>query len=122
MSTRRLPHSLAFAILCVVVLGSCRGPRDAATSGEPQSTYAGSGNRLAYCCGHEMGRPSSPAAAPYAHCEQRIAACKSDDGELKSTGAVPFDATWTEEIRRARRAPSWCCYSWTVPKDTSNSR
>jgi hypothetical protein len=101
---------------CAIVLASCRGARDAAAPGEAESTYAGAGNRLAYCCTRESPRPASPAAGAYAHCESQVAACTSDDGDFKSPGAVPFDPTWTGEIRYARRA-NWCCYSWKVPKD-----
>lgn len=114
-AARRLGCALSVA-LCGAPVASCRGARDAAAPGEGQSTYAGAGNRLAYCCVHETPRPSSPAAGVYAHCESKVLACKSDDGERKSTGPVPIDVRWTDEIRRARRA-SWCCYSWKVPKD-----
>jgi hypothetical protein len=100
---------------CAIVLVSCRGARDAAAPGEEQSTYAGEGNRLAYCCVHEEKHPSSPAGR-YPHCESRVAACKSDDRDFKSPGAVAFDGTWTGEIRRARRS-AWCCYSWKVPEE-----
>jgi hypothetical protein len=100
---------------CAIALASCRGAHDAAAPGQEQSTYAGEGNRLAYCCLHEERRPSSPARG-YPRCESRVAACSSDDREFKSPGAVPFDAHWTNEIRRARRA-EWCCYSWKVPKE-----
>jgi hypothetical protein len=101
--------------LVAMALASCRGARDAAAPGEGQSTYAGQGNRLAYCCIHEERRPSSPAAGAYAHCESAVRACTSDDGEFKSPGSVRLDTTWSDEIRRARRA-SWCCYSWKVPQ------
>jgi hypothetical protein len=100
--------------MCAAGVASCRGARDAAAPGEAQSTYAGAGNRLAYCCVRETEHPSAPAQGAYAHCESKVAVCKSDDGEFKSTGAVPIDSKWTDEIRRARRA-SWCCYSWKVP-------
>jgi hypothetical protein len=101
---------------CAIVLASCRGAHDAAAPGEAQSTYAGSGNQLAYCCAREKEHPSSPGSGAYGHCEAQVASCTSDDGEFKSAGPVPLDPTWTDEIRRARRA-SWCCYSWKVPKD-----
>jgi hypothetical protein len=100
---------------CAIVLASCHSARDAAAPGEEQSTYAGAGNQLAYCCVHEKAHPSSPGTGAYGHCEAQVAACTSDDGEFKSTGTVRLDPTWTDEIRRARRA-SWCCYSWKVPK------
>jgi hypothetical protein len=102
--------------LCAAASASCRGARDAAAPGEGESTYAGQGKQLAYCCVQEAPHPSSPAAGAYAHCETKLAACKSDDGEFKSRGAVPLDRKWTSEIRKARRS-SWCCYSWKVPKD-----
>ena len=102
--------------MCAAAIASCRGSRDAAAPGEGQSTYAGAGNRLAYCCVHESAHPASPAPGAYAHCEAKIAACKSDDGEFKSKGSVAIDTAWSDEIRRARRA-SWCCYSWKVPKE-----
>jgi hypothetical protein len=113
-AARRLGCALPIAWCAAVV--SCRGARDAAAPGEGQSTYAGAGNRLAYCCAHETPHPSSPAAGAYAHCESKVAACKSDDGEFQSRGVVRIDTRWSDEIRRARGG-SWCCYSWRVPND-----
>ena len=91
--------------LLVLLAAACGGgAKEAAPSGEPQSTYAGSGKRLAYCCRREAKK----------QCAQEVASCSSDDGEYKSEKAVPYDEKWTKEIRHARRAETWCCYSWTI--------
>jgi hypothetical protein len=111
----RKSKSAVWIAAFVAAIAACRGARDAAAPGEGESTYAGQGKRLEYCCVHETARPSSPAKA-YPYCESRVFACTADDREYKSTRAVPFDARWTDEIRRARRA-GWCCYSWRVRQE-----
>jgi hypothetical protein len=112
LAARSTKSALCIAVLATA-LASCRGSRDAAAPGEGESTVAGPGKRLEYCCVHEEARPSSPAARAYPTCESRVFTCTSDDGEYKSTRPLPFDARWTDEIRRVRRA-GWCCYSWRV--------
>jgi hypothetical protein len=108
--------SALWIAVCGTALVACRGARDAAAPGEPESTVAGPGKRLEYCCVHESPRPSAPAARAYPNCESRVFTCTSDDGEFKSKRPLPFDPRWTDEIRRARRS-GWCCYSWRVAQE-----